>query len=366
MARTSASRALLLGERISRQGLVGRGSASVAAAAAVTTAIQAQDPPASRLGLRSRAAAITEGEVSDAITDSRTVVRTWLMRGTIHLVDTADLRWLVRVIGPSLIARQRPRWPRLGLDEAVLQRCVDALPEILVGAPLTRAELQAALVARGLPVDADQPQATNHVASYASALGVICRGPDHGRLGRFTMLDSWVPGSPAGPSGDDALAELARRYFAAFSPATATDFGAWSGLPHSRAVGLIRDELTAVDVDGRPGFRLGAVEPARGVALLPAFDNYLVGYRDREAMLTEALRPLVYHGGMIYPSVVRDGRVVGTWRLDRTRDPAVVTVEPFATLPRVVLRGVESEVADIARFLARDVVLAVGAALDPP
>ena len=361
MAPDPGSRARLLGERIARQGLIERGAATVAAAAAVTTAIQAQDPPASRLGLRSRAAAITESDVTDAIVGSRTVVRTWLMRGTIHLVDTADLRWLLRVIGPSLVAKHRSQWPRHGLDEALLGRCVGLLPEILAGAPLTRAELETALVERGLPIGTG-PGATNQVAFYASAHGMICRGPDHGRLGRFTMLDSWVPDSPGGPRGDDALAELARRYFAAFSPATATDFGAWSGLPHSRAVGLIRDELTAVDVDGRPGYRLGEVEPARGVALLPAFDNYLVGYRDREAMLTEALRPRVYHGGMIYPSVVRDGRVLGTWRLDRTRDPAVVTVTPFATLPRVVLRGVESEVADIARFLARDVVLAV----DPP
>ena len=96
------------------------------------------------------------------------------------------------------------------------------------------------------------------------------------------MLDDWLPGSPAGPSGDDALAELARRYFAAFSPATSADFGTWSGLPHGWAVELIRDELTPCDVDGRPGFRAGTVEAVRGVRLLPAFDNYVIGYRHRD------------------------------------------------------------------------------------
>ena len=96
-------------------------------------------------------------------------------------------------------------------------------------------------------------------------------------------MDDWVPDAPAGPSGDDALAELARRYFTAYSPATAADFATWSGLAGRRAVELIRDELTPVDIDGAPGFRLGEVEPQRGVRLLPAFDNYLVGYRDRRA-----------------------------------------------------------------------------------
>ena len=105
-----------------------------------------------------------------------------------------------------------------------------------------------------------------------------------------------APGLDDGPSGDDALAELARRYFAAFSPATAADFACWSGLPHSRAIELIRSELSPVDVDGRPGYRLGTVEPVRGVRLLPAFDNYLLCYADRAAILPVAAQPLVYQG----------------------------------------------------------------------
>lgn len=119
----------------------------------------------------------------------------------------------------------------------------------------------------------------------------------------------------AGSSGDDAQRELARRYFAAFSPAMSADFGCWAGLPHSHAVELVRDDLTPVEVDGRAGFRLGTVEPQRGVRLLPAFDNYLLGYADRAAILPTAMQPQVYQGGMIKPTVVADGAVVASWSL---------------------------------------------------
>ena len=314
-----------------------------------TTAIQAQDPVAARLGLRVRTSGLTDAEVVAAIGTDRSVVRTWLMRATIHLVDSADVRWLVRLIGPSVERRFRTRWRQLGLTDEVLAAHVAALPHVLAGGPLTRAEIRDALAAHGVTIDSADPQAHTHALVHASAIGLLCRGADRGRTATFALLDDWLPGSPAGPSGDDALAELARRYFAAFSPATAADFTTWSGLPSSRAVELIRDELTEADVDGRPGFRLGTVEPARGVRLLPAFDNYLVGYRGRDAIIDEQWRPRIFQGGMIHPSVVLDGRVVGRWRLAGER----VEVTGFEPLARAVLRGVEREVSDLGRFLGR-------------
>lgn len=349
----------LLGERIARHGLVDRSCTTVAEAAALTGAIQAQDTQASRLGIRVRAGSTTERDVLTAIEDDRSVVRTWLMRGTIHLVDTTDVRWMVRLIGPNLIRKYRTRWKQLGLTEDLLERTTELLPELLLDGPLTRNEIRTALAESGVTFESSDPQAHTHIALHASAVGLLCRGPDRGRDATFTRLDSWVPDAPGGPSGDDALAELARRYFTAFSPATAADFTTWSGLGSSRAIELIRDELTPADVDGRPGLRLGEVAPARGVLLLPAFDNYLIGYRDREAILTESLRRRVYDGGMIRASVLRDGRVVGSWALDKTKDPARITVRPFEPLPRTVRRAIDDEVADIARFLDRPVTVQI-------
>ena len=115
---------------------------------------------------------------------------------------------------------------------------------------------------------------------------------------------------------------------------------------------MIRDELTPADVDGRAGFRLGSVEPQRGLRLLPAFDNYLVGYQDRAAIVDSTGYPRVYQGGMIRPVVLLDGRVIGTWALARAKGR--VTVTPFARPTRAVRTGIEAEVADLARFLDTD------------
>ena len=349
----------LLAERLVRQGLADRPCASVVEAAAITTAIQAQDNQAARFGLRARTPHATEADVVAAIETERTVVRTWLMRGTIHLVDTRDLRWLTRLIGPAVERKYRTRWRQLGLGDDLLDAGLDALPAILADGPFTRHEIVAALAERSIGPDNPDPVAPTHVVLHASTTGLICRGPDRGRDSTFALTDRWVPDAPEGPSGDDALAELARRYFTAFSPATGADFTTWSGLGSARAIGLIRDELTPCDVDGSPGFRRGEVAGPGGVRLLPAFDNYLLGYRDRTAILRPERQSLVYRGGMISPTLVVDGVVQGRWALDRTRRTARVTLTPFDRLTRAHLRAVEAEVADLARFVGRDVELTV-------
>jgi hypothetical protein len=348
----------LLEERFARQGLAGRAAGGVAEAAARGAGIQAQDGTAARLGIRARAAGLTDQDVTAAIA-ARAVARTWLMRGTVHLVDAGDLRWLVRLLGPSVQRKMRSRWRQIGLTDALLDRSVELLPDVLRGRALSRHEIVAELGAAGLTLDSPDPQAPTHLVVHASTAGLICRGADRGGTATFVLLDEWLPEQPRGQrrdlAGDAALAELARRYFTAFGPATAADFTAWSGLAAGHAVDLIRDDLTAVDVAGRPGFRLGDPEPTRAVRLLPAFDNYLVGYRHRDAILAAQRRPLIFAGGMIHPSVVVDGRVVGRWSLQRSRDPLQVTVRCFEPFPRRVLRELDREVADLGRFLARPV-----------
>jgi Winged helix DNA-binding domain len=351
MARSSV--AALLGERIARHGLATRRAESAPAAALLTTAIQAQEPLASRLGLRARSSGVSDGDVLRAIETERSVVRTWLMRGTIHLVASSDLRWMVRLIGPVVARKFQTRRRQLGLTDQVLGRALAALPELLADGPHTRAEIREGLAVRAVTIDSPDPSAYWHLLLYASTLGLVCRGPDRGRNATFALVDDWLPNAPAGPSGDDALAELARRYFAAYSPATAADFGVWSALPTARAVALIRDELTPADVDGRPGFRLGDVAPQRGVRLLPAFDNYLLGYKDRTAILEPELHMHVYQGGWILPTVLVDGRVVGTWALERAKGK--VRISPFAPLKSRVRAQVDAEISDLGRFLGRDI-----------
>jgi hypothetical protein len=352
---TVIARADPLRERIARHGFTARAATTPSDAVALTTAVQAQDNQASRFGVRARAAQVTEAQVVAAIEDERSIVRTWLLRGTIHLVAAADFRWLVRLIGPTIRRKYRTRWRQLGLTDELLDAMLEALPEVLAAGPLTRHEIRAALGDGGLLIDSPDPQAPTHAVVHACSTGLVCRGPDRGRDATFVLVDDWLPRAPAGPSGDNALAELVRRYFAAYSPATATDFATWSGLPGASSVALIADELTPVDVYGQPGFRLGETEPARGVRLLGAFDNYLLGYRERAAMIDAAHYRRVYEGGIIHPVVLRDGQALAVWSLARARK--TVTVTPFRPLPKVVSRAVEKEVADIGRFVELDLGL---------
>ena len=357
-----------LAERMTRQGLATRSAATTAGVAAAAVGLQAQDPAAARLGVRARSTAVDEGSVLDALGLERSVVRTWLMRSTVHLVAAADLPWMATLFGPLMERGYRTRWRQLGITEPLVEAAVPHVRELLDGRGLTRHEIAAELAERGIRLASDG-QARTHLLAALSARGVTCRGPDQGRDATFVLIDDWV-GSAADPTASaavpaptadpaDLAAELARRYFRAFGPATAADFTAWSGLPSGAAIAAIRGELTEVSFDGRRGWALGGVEPLPGFRLLPMFDNYLLGYRDRTAMLDPRLHDRVYVGGIIKATVVGDGRVLGSWRLDRSTRSVTIRVTPFEPFTRGHHDGLDRERADIERFLGRPVALEV-------
>lgn len=341
--------AALIGERFARHGFGDRPARTPSAAAALTCGLQAQDLRAGRLGVRSRSAAVTDADVHQAI-ERRALVRSSLMRATVHLVPAGDVRWLSALLGPVIARSFATRWRQLGLTPAVLRRARAVLPDALAGGPHTRVEVVDRLAELGVRI-ARTGQAPAHLLLFATTEALACRTPDRGRDACFALVDEWLPDSPAGPAGEDALAELARRYFRAFSPASPADFTTWSGLPSGRAVELIRDELAPADVNGRRGYRLGEVAPQRGVRLLGMYDNYLVGYRDRDEFVDPAARRDVYVGGVIKPAVLVDGRVVGVWKLVRGRQRATVELTPFIELTRPVCDALDAEATDIGRFL---------------
>jgi len=343
-------------ERMTRQGLAARSAtASPAEVAAAAVGLQAQDVGAARLGVRARSSAVDEAAVVDAIQRERSVVRTWLMRSTVHLVAAVDLRWMAALYGPAMERNHRSRWRNLGITEPMIETALAHARELLDGRALTRHELAAELTARGLELGNDG-QVPTHVLAALTARGLTCRGADRGRDATFVLLDDWVGPAPA-PA--DPLAELARRYFRAFGPATAADFATWSGLPSGAAIASVRDELTEVAFDGRRGFSLSPVEPVPAFRLLPMFDNYLLGYRDRAAMLDPGRNPQVYVGGIIKAAVVCDGRIIGIWRLDRSARAATVRATPFEPFSRRHHDELDRERADLERYLGRPVGLAM-------
>ena len=301
------------------------------------------------------------------------VVRTWLIRATLHMVPAGDVRWMVSLLGPMLVAKYRRRRAQLGLDEALCARAMRAIPQILTGRTLTRASLVQALARRG--VDLPPGQAHPHLLMYAAGSGLLCRAADDGAEPTYALLDEWIAPAPAVPA--QPAVELARRYFAAFAPASAADFAAWSGLPSRTAaesVSALGEELNPVRLTtpGSAPMRAPLLEPDDGIEpaeagiwrLLGAFDTYLVGYRSRELYLDPRFaRRINAGGGWVHPAVVRDGRIVGRWRLHPS---GTVAAELFDEAPRAAEDALAAEAADIGRFLDRPVRLEISAAADAP
>ncbi|GAA0690471.1 winged helix DNA-binding domain-containing protein [Kitasatospora atroaurantiaca] len=312
--------------------------------------IQAQDAPAARLALRARGLR-DQGAVARAYAAGE-VVCSWLMRGTLHLVPAEDLAPLLALLGQRNLAATARRRRELGLTEEVCRQALAAIPEVL-GEPLGRADLIAALIARGVQVD-PKGQAPAHLTGYAAAHGLICRGADVApREPGYRLLPP-----PPPVDADRALAELARRYAAAFGPAGPADFAAWAGL--TQALGRRAFALAEL-MEAAPGLYVApdSAAPPPGpplVRLLGAYDTYLLGYRDREPMLDRAhAKRINAGGGVIKPALVVDGRVLGTWR----KDGDTLVVERFARLPAAARPGLEAEAADIGRFLGEKLTLQV-------
>jgi hypothetical protein len=355
--------------RLRAQHLTGPPATSVEPIVAALGGVQAQDPVAATLALRARSRGLTAGAVERARDDDRSVVWTWAMRGTLHLVAAADVGWMLGLLGPIFAAAGRRRRAALGLDDDLCERALAVLRDILADTgPLGRAELVRRLAGRGLAIDAGG-QAPAHLVAYAALRGVVCRvgnGP------AYALLDDWLGGAPPAMDPDRALAELTRRYLGAHGPADAADLAAWSGIGLRRARrGLehVAGELRAVPTAAGPAWTLAAAPPRRlsarptrpQVALLGHFDPYLLGYANRDLALDRRFAGRIQAGGgFIQPAVLVDGRVVGTWRRQRSGDRLDIALEPFEELPEGVAAPLEREAADVARFLG-----AASVRLDP-
>jgi hypothetical protein len=361
--------------RLRSQRLTGNRPSDVHELVRVMGGIQAQDTAASRLAVRPRGAGLEARAVRDACNRERSLVRTWAMRGTLHMVTAEDVGWLVALLGPVFATANRRRRLQLGLDEDTCARGLRAIAKVLADGPLPRGELVSRLAGEGVVVD-PRSQAPAHLVAYAAMEGLVCRGPDlDDDEPTYVLLDDWVGSGSALLDPEAALAELTRRYLGAHGPATPADLAAWAGIAAGRArrgFELVAGELVEVEAAGAPAWTLGVAtvpRPVRGrpcVRLLYRFDDYLLGWRGRDLVLSPRFaRRINAGGGWIHPAVVVDGRVVGTWRLDSgAGDRLTVAVEPFEPLDGA-LPGLEDEAADLGRFLGAAATLSVAGGASP-
>jgi hypothetical protein len=348
--------------RLHNQRLAGSRPIAPAQAVAWLGALQAQDYASAIWAIGLRCQGATAASIAEAIAGG-TIVHTWLLRGTLHFVSAADLRWLLALLGPGLVAGSQYRYRQLGLDEATFARSFQVLESALRdGRPGTRKDVIAALEQSGISTAG---QRGYHILARAALEGLICLGPLQGKQQTSVWLDAWVAEGKK-LNRAEALAELAARYFGSHGPATLRDFIWWSGLRVADAragLEMIRSQLVEVIVDQRAYWMsLDAPVhhfPSPTVHLLPAFDEYYLGYSARGAVLDRHFdKKVVSSNGIFWPMIVVDGQVVGTWERALKRDKVVVTPAPFRPLAAAEIQALAVAASQYGEFLGRPAVLA--------
>lgn len=325
--------------RLWNQRLVGRSFNSPADVVRWFGALQSQDLASSlyAIGLRLRDA--SQARVEQAIAD-RLIVRSWPMRRTIHCMVAEDARWMVRLLAPRHNARRASYYRKAGITNGGLERAGKVIHSSLAGGKqLTRSELYRELNAAGIATSvAAGAMRGLHILVHWAQAGFICIAARKGKQPTFALFEEWSPAA-RGLSGDEAMAELAKRYFQSHGPATVRDFAWWAGLTLTearRGLRLIAHSLERLTVEGADYWHTGGARPAKGpkhsVLLLPAFDEYTVAYADRTAAADAGVLARINHG--IAPNIIINGRIAGTWQRTISNQRVVVTHKPLRRLTR--------------------------------
>jgi hypothetical protein len=357
--------------RVERHGLDARAPAgSLLELVSRLCGVHAQLMGSAELTLWARLDDLRPEAVARALWEERTLVKTWAMRGTLHLLPAEELGLWHAGLG-TYDHYLKPAWFRaFDITEDALLELIDAVAGALAGAPLTRAELADA-VAERTGDDSLREKLGQGFGAYlkpAAFRGRLCFGPGEGRRVRFTRPDVWLGHEIERPPPDEALREIARRYLAVHGPATREDLRRWWATTPAAAGRLLRslEDALEVEVDGEPMWMLAAdaraaaaLGPADGVRLLPAFDQYVIAAtKQAEHFLAGDFRDRIYRPqGWISPVLLVDGLMAGVWRHERAGRRLVVEVEPFGPLKAAHRAAVEAEAERLAGYLGGDLVL---------
>jgi hypothetical protein len=331
-------------------------------------AMQAQDLASVQWSLGVRLPGFTEADVIAAL-ERREALRTWPMRGTVHLIPPADAHWMLDLMGVRALDGSLARREQLGLKTADAEKAVEVLGAALTGGNrLTRSQCLATLNEAGIDT---KGQIGYHLLWYASQRGVTCIAPNIGKEQSFVLLDEWA-GHRNTPDRDEALGLIATRFFRSHGPAARKDFAGWTGLTMTdakRGIAAAGAALTPVHVDDGEMFVTPEVLDAPrtrkvDVKALPGFDEYLLGYKDRALMVAEEHKQAIIPGGngVFQATIVREGRVVATWKRRLAgRNRVVVDVCPLGTVRAAELKKV---LRPYAEYLGRELEVTTAAPAD--
>ena len=340
-------------QRLHNQGIINTTFTKPSEVVAHLGAMQAQDYPMSKWAVGLRLPHATDENIEQAINEG-SIVRTHILRPTWHLVAAQDIRWMLALTAPQVHQLVAYMYRQLELNEALLSRTDAIIAKALEGNNhLTRAELMTELDKEGINTS-DLRSA--HLMFHAELNGIVCSGAMRGKQMTYALLDERVSPTPT-LTREEALAELAKRYFVSHGPATLQDFVWWSGLKVSDAragLEMIKSALISEKIDDQlywfsshaPSFSHNTVH------LLPAFDEFMVSYKDRTASLSADNHTTAITGnGIFKPIVVVNGKVEGTWKRSVQKDKVKVETEFFNSSFDKVLLG--SAIEQYTHFLGK-------------
>ena len=304
-------------------------------------------------------------DVRNALWKDKTLVKTWLMRATLHLVPASDLPIYTAAMG-SYGMRNTNAWLKwMQITEPELNDVIDAIGEALDGQALTREEVIARVgKGRSERIQAGLKSGWGGLLKPVARKGLLCFGPSRGSTVTFVRPQQWLGGwREADP--ETALAELARRYLRAYGPATKNDFarwwGQWPGVGNTAWAALdaevvpVTIEGSRADVLGADVERLASIRPGRSVRLLPSFDPYLMGHASRDHLVArEYLSRVSRTAGWISAVVLSDGRVVATWTYEVNKGSLALTLDPIRKLAPAMMKEVRSQADALAEALGLD------------
>ena len=338
----------LIRQRLARQQMTSSACRTPAEVVSWLGGMQAQDYEHSKWAIGLRLPDSTVQLVDQAIAD-RNILRSWIMRGTLHWAAADDLHWMLDLLAPRLLAGSAGRHRQLGLEPADFRRSRSILENALSGrAPLTRKEVAEEYQRAGLDTSG---QRLYHLLQRAGLEKIICFGPKQGTQFTFTLLEHSAATKPPLPR-EEAVRELTKRYFQSRSPATLEDFVWWSGLTKTEArlgLELNAKELSSIEYQGATYWSDAPVETLTtfgGALFLPAFDEYLVAYRNREhALAPGQQKSVISSNGIFYPVILADGKVAGTWKRTFRGPRAIIETTALGKLPEL-----EEAAASFASF----------------
>lgn len=324
-------------------------------------AVQAQDYDGAKWAIAQRTVGLTESSIEQDFTNGE-MIRTHVLRPTWHFVDPLDLRWMLALTGPAVMKRMTAYNRQLELDAKVFSRCNTVIERVLRGGKhLTRNELKGELSRAKIGELGGQRLA--HIVMNAELEALICSGPRREKQFTYALVDERVPATKP-RERDDAILELTRRYFRARSPATASDFNWWSGLSMAdvrKGIELASDDLEQVIIGDKTYWSTGErlARPRASANLLPNYDEFFIGHKDRSALGERLKSTKAITGGnaLIAHIIIVDGQLVGGWRRSVGKDAVTLNMNILTQLTPSETKRIRAEVRRYCSFVGRPVAV---------